>query len=82
MIRITYDERSEKIRIDIDPSSDDGRMSHRDLILHMVCIVVGMASFIRKAADENTMNRFFDAVRDAGFADMISMLVDDIEEKE
>lgn len=58
MIKIIYDECNSTININVEAGGESGSMKIRDMLLHMVGIMVGIGTFIRREIDENAMNAF------------------------
>ena len=82
MIRITYDERSERIRIDIDPYSEEG-ISTGDMVLHMAAITHVIADFVSKETKGViSITHFLNALCSLGDVELQDISDLDTEEKE
>ena len=73
MIKIIYDECGSTININVEAGGESGSMKIRDMVLHIVGIVGGIGAFIRSEIGENTMNAFFDAIRELDNTELLDM---------
>lgn len=73
MIKIIYDECRGTFNINVEAGDGSGSMKIRDMVLHMVGIVGGIGSFIQSEIGENTMNAFFDAIRELDNTELLDM---------
>ena len=73
MIKIIYDECNSTININVEAGGESGSMKIRDMVLHMVGIVGGIGAFIRSEIGENTMNAFFNAIRELDNTELLDM---------
>lgn len=73
MIKIIYDECNSTININVEAGGESGSMKIRDMVLHMVGIVGGIGAFIRSEIGENTMNAFFNSIRELDNTELLDM---------